>query len=119
MPPIPRSSETVQPSNLIMTLDTISAASTSLFARTFSISTRDLQRHDHVFGGTETPAQSDGGDIALDTDGVVRLVDDWQFRTGYTTVSLFCMLVLALMLGKFPSFYPPSVFVCDVDTSLA
>jgi hypothetical protein len=29
----------------------------------------------------------------------VVMDDNWLFRTGYTAVSLFCMMVLALMLG--------------------
>jgi hypothetical protein len=77
-----------------------SGSSNSLIAKVFSKMRRQLQEAGHIFGGTETPVKELGVDLALDVDGVLRVGDSWQFRTGYTAASLFCMLLLALMLGK-------------------
>ena len=99
MPPVPNASELVRPSLAMVLRIPISTSPTPFLSSSFSLVPRELPKKDHLFDGTELPYQQTG-DLAEDADGKVRMGDDWQFRTGYTVVSLFCMLVLALMLGK-------------------
>jgi hypothetical protein len=63
----------------------------------FSSPTGTARLRDEIVEAVDTSGQAD----LVGPAGSFRVLyrDDWSARTGYTCVSLFCMLILAFMLG--------------------
>jgi hypothetical protein len=89
MPSLPIIPEVATPATLTM--------STSSFTNYYSEVTGALRSRDTAFDISEMSSQY--------LQGLQRVDSNWQFRTGYTAVSLFCMMILALMLGKTSNLY--------------